>query len=191
MANVSFSGLNLSGVKIPGANLTSAFVDYTDFSGSDLTGANLKHAVGLDTMKTKDALVEITKLTKSQDKSIKIDSVIKALAFHPKNAEIVAIGCKDGSIRIYDWIEEEQIMTLQEHSRAVLCLDYSKDGKYLASGGDDSKAFIWDTSSYEIMHTLSGIPNGVTAVRFSLDSKKLFTSNGEEGSLFICDTENG
>ena len=82
-------------------------------------------------------------------------------------------------------------MSLQEHSSAVNCLDYSKDGKYLASGGNDSKAIIWDTSSYEIMHTLSGIPNGVNAVRFSLDSKKLFTSNEENENLFIWDTEDG
>ena len=49
-ARVSFAGMDLSGIKVPGANLDHAIFEHTDLRGADLQGCSLRQAclIGTD-----------------------------------------------------------------------------------------------------------------------------------------------
>jgi WD40 repeat protein len=49
----------------------------------------------------------------------------------------------------------------------VLALAFSSDGRYLASGGMDKVAKVWDTTNWECWQTLTGQQSWTTTVAFS------------------------
>ena len=53
--------------------------------------------------------------------------------------------CTDKTVRIWDVESGKERTTLRGHSDRVWALALSKDGKLLASGGDDRSIKIWDT----------------------------------------------
>ncbi|KAF9902631.1 hypothetical protein EC991_004727 [Linnemannia zychae] len=56
---------------------------------------------------------------------------------------------------------------LRGHENSVSCLAFSSDGKFLASGGYDNTARIWDVKEQRSVHTLQGHTQPVTTVAFS------------------------
>lgn len=43
-----------------------------------------------------------------------------------------------------------------EHSKTITCVAFSPNGQYLACGGEDNKMSIWDASTAEVLHVLTG-----------------------------------
>jgi WD40 repeat protein len=76
----------------------------------------------------------------------------RALALSPE-LTMVASGMEDGSIRLFrlimanDSVRAEEMPALVGHGERVRSLDFSPDGKYLASGGGDRYLRLWQTSS--------------------------------------------
>lgn len=59
------------------------------------------------------------------------------------NGAVLATGCYDGAVRL--WNSEGTLKAiLNKHEGPVFALKWSKDGKYLLTGGNDKKAVIWD-----------------------------------------------
>ena len=44
-----------------------------------------------------------------------------------------------GQLLVWDWQSESYVMKQQGHFSNMTCLDYSPDGRYLVTGGEDSK----------------------------------------------------
>ena len=44
-----------------------------------------------------------------------------------------------GQLLVWDWQSESYVMKQQGHFSTMICLDYSPDGRYLVTGGEDSK----------------------------------------------------
>lgn len=60
----------------------------------------------------------------------------------------VSSGCRSGAIHNHDVrIADHHIGTLLSHMQEVCGLQWSPDGSYLASGGNDNLSNIWDTVS--------------------------------------------
>lgn len=57
---------------------------------------------------------------------------------------ILSTGSRDKSIMIHDIREKKVISTLEKHEQEVCGLEWSPNGTYLASGGNDNKIHIWD-----------------------------------------------
>ncbi len=64
------------------------------------------------------------------------------------------------------------VITLTGHTGPVYSVAYSPDGKWLASGGGDSKTFIWNTQTWQPI-TLTNHTRTVRSVAFSPDGKTL------------------
>lgn len=59
------------------------------------------------------------------------------------DCKIVAVGCWDGSVRIFAWKKLKPLAILKYHAEAINCLDFSKDN-ILACGSKDGKISLWD-----------------------------------------------
>src|SRR5262249_17511422 len=67
-----------------------------------------------------------------------------------------------------------------EHTRLVLCLAFSPDGKTLASGSEDTPIRLWDLQTGKVTATLRGDMRPVRCLAFSPDGEML--ASGREGN---------
>ncbi|ODV63757.1 Mak11p [Ascoidea rubescens DSM 1968] len=66
-------------------------------------------------------------------------------------------GGNDEHIKIYDLQKRKDLGTLLSHQGSVTCLKFfSKQGKWLLSGSEDSKIIIWRTRDWESFGVLKG-----------------------------------
>ena len=84
----------------------------------------------------------------------------------------------------------EIVALLEGHTEAVLALDFSADGRFLASGGVDDQAIIWDVGAKSAKLRLTGHQGDVNAVRFSRDGKRLVTGS-DDATLVMWRTQDG
>lgn len=79
---------------------------------------------------------------------------------------------------------------LEGHSRAVICVAASPDGKRLTTGSEDNTAKVWDLTTGAELLTLAGHTKAVTCAAFSPDGKLLATGS-DDNTAIIWDTGNG
>jgi WD40 repeat protein len=69
------------------------------------------------------------------------------IAFFP-HGRAVAVGGDEGEIDLYDVVQGRQLGKLQGHGAAIHCLEFSGDGRLLASSSADTTALVWDVRKY-------------------------------------------
>ncbi len=98
------------------------------------------------------------------------------------NKPALAIGCKNGTIHIFDLNENKIIAKLIGHLEAVTCFVVLPDNR-LASGSADKKIKLWNTTTTDCHATLSGhistivslsVSNNWNLVSLSNDNKFTF-----------------
>jgi WD40 repeat protein len=85
---------------------------------------------------------------------------------------------------------DRSIQTLAAHSKPVVGIAISKDGKLLATGSADSSIIIWDASTYQIMRRIAAHKGQVTTLDFSPDGKTLISGSTDK-SLRLWNVMNG
>lgn len=76
-------------------------------------------------------------------------------------------------------------MILEEHTDEVYCVEFSPDGKYLATAGNDKTLIIHDTSSFRPTQKFTEHPNAIVKVVWSPDSRKILTAeHGPQARLW-------
>jgi WD40 repeat protein len=89
-------------------------------------------------------------------------------------------------VELWDVVHVKKIFSLPGFTTPVTGLAFSPDGKVLATGSDDQKIRIWDTSSGKDVHELS--PVGLhMLLAFSPDGS-LFIAGAEDGTINLWDT---
>lgn len=69
---------------------------------------------------------------------------------------------------------------LKGHKGDVWSVDFSPDGKYLATGSNDRTARLWDIATGEEIADFSGHTDAVNGAIFSPDGKTLLTGSGDK-----------
>jgi RNA polymerase sigma factor (sigma-70 family) len=69
------------------------------------------------------------------------------LAISPKG-RLIALGCSDGSVHVYDRVAAKEMACLQGHQGMVEALAFYPDGSKLVSGSSDTTALIWDMTHH-------------------------------------------
>ncbi len=80
--------------------------------------------------------------------------------------------------------------TFTGHTREVLSVSFSADGKWLASASYDKMVNVWDATSGQETLTLKGHTGAVTSVAFSTDGKRL-ASASDDKTVKVWDATSG
>ena len=109
-------------------------------------------------------------------------SDINFVKFSPAN-QTLASSAWDGEIKLWSTSNWEPLGTL--HTNGTAALDFSPDGKTLASGGSEEVG-LWSVASGEKIATLRGHTGWIRGVAFSPDGA-ILASGGEGGTVRVQD----
>ena len=109
---------------------------------------------------------------------------LRACAFSP-DGTMLATGGDDLMVRIFDVGTWELKRTFLGHTGSILCLDWSFDSRYLASGSGTDKVIpqnkgenltrIWDLETEKQVLVLEGHKDGVLAIDWNNEASKIVT----------------
>ncbi|MDJ0659067.1 MAG: hypothetical protein QNJ42_06195 [Crocosphaera sp.] len=130
---------------------------------------------------------------------------IWSVAFNPKKSQQLAVGCRNGTVILYDLHQLDQgkpkAQTLSIHvapnwykhnenilrEREILCVAFSPDGHTLAAGGRDTIIRLWDLEHLspddqvpKVSRKLIGHQNMVQSLSFSPDGLMLASGSDDK-----------
>ena len=130
--------------------------------------------------------------TPSGDESI--SERVSAVRFSP-DGKTLAVGSgefsRSGDVHLWD-VDSGKLSKVwrERHKDAVLSLDFSSDGKWLASGGADRLAKVTEIANGKQRYALEAHTHHVMGVSFRADDKTL-ASSGADGVVNVWDMESG
>eukprot|EP00232_Nephroselmis_pyriformis_P019291 CAMPEP_0182900274 /NCGR_PEP_ID=MMETSP0034_2-20130328/28725_1 /TAXON_ID=156128 /ORGANISM="Nephroselmis pyriformis, Strain CCMP717" /LENGTH=379 /DNA_ID=CAMNT_0025034465 /DNA_START=71 /DNA_END=1206 /DNA_ORIENTATION=- len=78
-------------------------------------------------------------------------SVVKCIQFN-RRGTLLAGGCQDGKIIIWDFLTRGVARTWEKHTGAVSSLSWSKCGRYLLSSSLDTSLMLWDVAKGKVLY---------------------------------------
>ena len=115
-----------------------------------------------------------------------------AVAASPKGA-LFAVASEDLQVRLID----EKTMTtkfqLKGHPMTIYGLAFSADGKYLLTGDESARIWLWDTATGKKLREFprqKGHTRGIQAFAFSKDGAR-FASVGKDDTIKVWSTSGG
>lgn len=108
---------------------------------------------------------------------------INCLSLSVEEDEIFSVS-DDCTVRAWDQTGQSKI--LYTHDKAVLCLDRSKDGSILVSGGADKKVKFFDLVKGEVQSVLNEFTSSIWAVKLS-GNLKYFAAGDSNSVLKVWD----
>ncbi len=101
---------------------------------------------------------------------------VNAIAFSP-DGQIVATGCSDGTVRLWDLKTDGEIRKLTGHTQSVHSLTFNSDGTRLAAAADCLDVRVWNVASGQEVCKSIDHPGAVHSVAFSPDGQTLATGS--------------
>ena len=185
-ARVIFNQKRLSGIRIPGADLSGIIADEANLSGADLSNvwlyrANLRAA---NLRKAKMNGVQF-----GEYPYLPIEGLCETCGYS-RDGRFLAIGVNK-DIHLYDVTDNNYLWrTFKGYTDDVTSVSFSPDGHYLASSSYDKSIRVWDLRSQNKPRLLKGHTHYVTSVSFSPHGRYL-ASGGEDNSVRVWDVECG
>ncbi len=120
---------------------------------------------------------------------------IYAVAASPNQSQI-ASGDKNCKVQLRRWesigtsIQElhADLSSFNSHGGYVYCVQFSPDGRTLASGGADRRIRLWNADTGKVIYTLDGHQESVTAIEF-MPNGKILISAGADRTIRFWDLE--
>ena len=113
---------------------------------------------------------------------------VRPLAFSP-DGKTLALG-SGSRLSLYDfecWVKDGEMREVAEltgHTGGIISANFSPSGRYLASGGTDKQARVWDVATGRTLNILAGGDDWVRDVAFSLDESLLIVA-GADGKVRV------
>jgi serine/threonine protein kinase len=110
---------------------------------------------------------------------------VYGLAYSGEEANVrLASGGWDGTVRIWNPLNGEQLKVLKGHEGDVFAVSYRKDGKMVASAGVDGTVRTWDPETGKELQVFRGSGRAFHAVRFSPDGS-LLAAGSRDGAVRV------
>ncbi len=104
-----------------------------------------------------------------------------SLAYSPDGRWLAAcsnsIDRSPGEVRVFNTADGRRIFTLRGHTSNVVSVEFSPDGRRLATASFDRTVKLWETETGQEIFTLRGHTSGVLSVAFSGDGRRLITGS--------------
>jgi WD40 repeat protein len=78
------------------------------------------------------------------------------------SAKFVDSSSMPAEVKVWDIQSRKPVRTLTGHTKTILCLAVSSDGKHLASGSADGTVKLWEVESGKLETNLAGFKGPVT-----------------------------
>ena len=119
---------------------------------------------------------------------------VNALSFSP-DGKTLAVGSgapsRGGDITLWDVATGKLSQAIRDrHSDAVLSLDFTSDGKLIASGGADKQLRVSEVASGKLLKTFEGHTHHVMGVSWRTDNR-VIASSGADNAVKIWDWVKG
>ncbi|XP_031122753.1 topless-related protein 3-like isoform X2 [Ipomoea triloba] len=168
---------------------------------NDVPGVNLEETVPCIAVSNDDFYVvsaagkKVSLFNIMSNKVTKTKSLPSAstfLAFDPHHDNnIIAIGMKNSSIYICDWVNEELLIELNEHREPITGLAFSTKLKMLVSADADAQLCVWNTNLWEMRSSVhiqlpdGEVPSGGdTQVMFHVDQVHLLVTHETQLAIY-------
>lgn len=100
---------------------------------------------------------------------------------------LVASGCADCSIRLWNLSDDRHVRVLQGHKGAVFSIAFSPSGKQIVSGSQDHTIRVWDSEKAIALGVLHGHNGPVNSVHFSPDGERILSASHDH-TIRVWDT---
>jgi WD40 repeat protein len=84
-----------------------------------------------------------------------------------------------------------ELRTLRGHTGGIWSVAFSPDGRWLASGGNDGTARIWDVATGQEIHKLESGVRKISSLAFSPDGRRLATASEDKRVVMVWDVTTG
>ena len=168
-AGVQFINTDLRGIQIPGADIS-----YGVFDSVQLQNANLRK-VKLRGVWMRQTNLSGAQMTGAQFGEMpfltEVDNVLTC-AYSPDGKSFV-IGLGNGDIIMYATSNWEKTRTWKAHPRGLLCVEFSPKGDWIASSGNGSEVWLWNSETEVGERTFDAHTGFVSCVTFSPQGDQL------------------
>ena len=118
----------------------------------------------------------------------KLNGGVKAATFGSGNT--IAIGGDDSNIILLDAVNYSLKGSLATEDKQTLCLAFSSDVKFLASGHQDHIVRLWDLTNQKLLFKLKEHFYNITSVAFS-PNNQILASASDDGFIILWDVTSG
>ncbi|KAF9351884.1 hypothetical protein BGX26_010181 [Mortierella sp. AD094] len=184
-AGVQFSGEDLRGIKIPGADLSYGVFDSAQLHGADLRKTKL-HNIWFRKADLSGA--EMTGVQFGELPFLREDDLVKECAYW-HDGKTLAVGIRNGGFRLYDTSSWEKIKELRRHDQYGWFL-FSETSDRVVYKGRDCISRLVDVKTGNCFQTLKGHTDSVNSIVYSPCGSKM-ASGGDDNTGRVWDVDTG
>jgi WD repeat-containing protein 61 len=110
------------------------------------------------------------------------DEKVRGLALNA-DGNLLAVACGDGSIRILESTDFNELRTLAGHEKGANCVAWHPEKPVLVSGGKDGHLRLWRTDAgFEQLHAFPAHKDTIYSIAFSPDGTRCATASRDKSA---------
>jgi hypothetical protein len=134
-----------------------------------------------------DATVKMWDVTTGKDVKTFNHPVDVNGVFVSRDGKWMLTCCDDKHMRLWDLVKYEEVKKYSPHTNFCYCGAFSPSGQYVASGGADKRAMVFELNTGKVVREVEQ-NNAIYVVAFSPDGKYLFTCGDNAVHMWNIET---